>query len=267
MGEGRFPRALRRAWVLAPRVRARRSMAGMIPSASVHGSQRRILVIEDEPIVAEVVERYLSRDGYEVAVAGDGAEGLRAFQAMQPDLVILDLMLPGIDGLELCRTIRDAGATPVIIVTARDHEADKIQGLAIGADDYVTKPFSPRELSARVEAVLRRATSPLPAGEGAPKSLLRGDIAIDRQARTVTVRGVAVALTAREFDLLEFLASHPARVFTRSQLVEAIWSHDFDGDEGTVTVQVRRLRTKIEADPSRPTHLKTVWGLGYRFDT
>ncbi|MGE0134962.1 MAG: response regulator transcription factor [Dehalococcoidia bacterium] len=228
---------------------------------------RRILVVEDEDMVADVVERYLRRDGYEVEVAHDGNAGLAAYRRAAPDLVVLDVMLPGIDGLEVCQRIREDGATPVILLTARDGEADKINGLGLGADDYVTKPFSPRELVARVEAVLRRAAAPVrTSGAGARGSLRFGDLEVDPVKRTVLLRGEPVALTAREFDLLAYLAEHPGRVFSREQLMDAIWDEDFEGDAGTVTVHVRRLRTKIEHDPSRPAFLRTVWGVGYKFE-
>ncbi len=228
---------------------------------------KRILVVEDEDMVADVVERYLRRDGYEVEVAHDGTTGLAAYRRGAPDLVVLDIMLPGIDGLEVCQRIREDGATPVILLTARDREADKINGLGLGADDYVTKPFSPRELVARVEAVLRRTAAPVRTTDSTGSRPLRfGDLEVDPVKRTVLLRGEPVALTAREFDLLAYLAEHPGRVFSREQLMDAIWDEDFEGDAGTVTVHVRRLRTKIEQDPSRPVYLRTVWGVGYKFE-
>lgn len=230
----------------------------MTPTAT---TARRILVVEDEVMVAEVVQRYLRRDGHLVDVVHDGTTALDVFVATRPQLVVLDVMLPGLDGLELCRRIRAAGDTAIILLTARDGEADRINGLAIGADDYVTKPFSPGELAARVQAVLRRTSMT------APGDRLRfGNVAIDEQARAVEVAGVRVGLTAREFDLLVYFARHPGRVFTREQLVTAVWSDEFEGDAGTVTVHVRRLRAKVEDDASNPAHLKTVWGVGYRFD-
>ena len=221
----------------------------------------RILVVEDEAMVAEVVERYLRRDGYDVEVVHDGLAAAASYAAERPALVVLDVMLPGLDGLELCRRIRADGDTPIILLTSRDREADRINGLNLGADDYVTKPFSPGELAARVIAVLRRSTPP-------PRNthLRFGSITIDADARRVEVDGAMAALTAREFDLLLHLAQHPGVVFTRDQLVSAVWGDDFDGDPGTVTVHVRRLRAKVEADPPRPAHLKTVWGVGYRLD-
>ncbi len=224
-------------------------------------SPPRILVVEDEVMVAEVVERYLRRDGHLVDVVHDGTAALAAIESTHPALVVLDVMLPGLDGLEVCRRIRAAGDTAIILLTARDSEADRINGLALGADDYVTKPFSPGELAARVQAVLRRAH---------PASLTDemrfGQVTVDEQARSVSVAGVAANLTAREFDLLVHFLRHPGRVFTREQLVSAVWSDDFEGDAGTVTVHVRRLRSKLEEDASAPVHLKTVWGVGYRFD-
>jgi DNA-binding response OmpR family regulator len=216
-------------------------------------------------MVAEVVERYLRRDGYDVDVAYDGNAALDAFQRLAPDLVVLDIMLPGIDGLEVCRRIREQASTPVILLTARDREADKVNGLGLGADDYVTKPFSPRELVARVEAVLRRANGPATAST-VRNELRFGELTLDPVSRAVHLRGDPVALTAREFDLLLYLAQHPGRVFTREQLMDAIWDQDFEGDAGTVTVHVRRLRTKIEQDASRPAYLRTVWGVGYKFE-
>ena len=224
-------------------------------------TQHRILVVEDEVMVAEVVQRYLRRDGYAVEVVHDGHAAVAALAASKPSLVVLDIMLPGIDGLELCRRIRAEGDTAIILLTARDREADRINGLAIGADDYVTKPFSPGELAARVQAVLRRAAPPV-----RDEAIRFGNVVLNEQARAVEVDEVPTALTGREFDLLLHLARHPGRVFTREQLLDAVWSDGFEGDVGTVTVHVRRLRAKVEADPSQPVHLKTVWGMGYRFD-
>jgi DNA-binding response OmpR family regulator len=228
---------------------------------------RRVLVVEDEAMVAEVVERYLRRDGYEVDVAYDGNAAIDAYQRLAPDLVVLDVMLPGIDGLEVCRRIRETASTPVILLTARDREADKVNGLALGADDYVTKPFSPRELVARVEAVLRRAGGAANGASAGTRGELRfGELVIDPVRRSVHLGSEPVGLTAREFDLLLYFAEHPGRVFTREQLMDAIWDQDFEGDAGTVTVHVRRLRTKIEQDASRPAYLRTVWGVGYKFE-
>jgi DNA-binding response OmpR family regulator len=226
----------------------------------------RILVVEDEPMVAEVVERYLARDGHDVEVVHDGREAMEAFERFAPSLIVLDLMLPGIDGIEICRRIRERSQTPIIMLTARGDEVDKLQGLDVGADDYVTKPFSPRELAARVQAVLRRA-GPAWARQGGDDQLLRfNDLLIDLPKRAVENARGPLELTAREFDLLSFLTRHPGQVFTRDQLLDAVWDRTFAGEPGTVTVHMRRLRSKVEADASRPRHLKTVWGVGYKFE-
>lgn len=227
----------------------------------------RILIVEDEPIVAEVVERYLKRDGHEVAVVHDGREAIAAFERFAPSLIVLDLMLPGLDGIEICRRIRERSHTPIIMLTARGDEVDKLQGLDVGADDYVTKPFSPRELAARVQAVLRRA-GPQPANNTGEDRVLRfDDLLSDLPKRIVESAQGSLDLTAREFDLLSFLARHPGQVFTRDQLLDAVWDRTFTGEPGTVTVHMRRLRAKVEADASRPRHLKTVWGVGYKFES
>ncbi len=231
-----------------------------------------ILLVDDEAIVLEVVERYLARDGYLVHVASDGESALESARAARPDLVVLDLMLPGIGGLEVAQRLRATGPVPIIMLTARGEETDKIVGLGLGADDYVTKPFSPKELVARVGAVLRRtaggASAQSPAGgEGGEGAVLRhGALRIDPRGRTVERDGVALELTAREFDLLAFLARHAGQVFTRQQLLDRVWSFEFFGDPSTVTVHIRRLREKIEPDPVRPHYLKTVWGVGYKFE-
>jgi DNA-binding response OmpR family regulator len=229
----------------------------------VTSTARRILVVEDEQMVAEVVGRYLRRDGHDVRTVHDGAAALDAFEQIGPDLIVLDVMLPGIDGLEVCRRVREQAQTPVIMLTARGEEVDKLVGLGLGADDYVTKPFSPRELAARVLAVLRRAVARPP---GAGDVLRFGDLRINPAARTVEDRRGPVQLTAREFDLLLHLARHPGQVFTREQLLVSVWDYEFGGESSTVTVHMRRLRAKVEADPSRPRHLKTVWGVGYKFE-
>ncbi len=226
-------------------------------------AEQRVLVVEDEPMVAEVVDRYLRRDGYAVRVVGDGTTALAELERFQPDLVVLDIMLPGVDGLEVCRQVRATSKTAVIMLTARGEEVDKLVGLELGADDYVTKPFSPRELSARVKAVLRRAGE---RQDSERKQLRFGDLRIDGLTRAVENRGEPVELTAREFDLLFYLAGHPRQVFSRGQLMDAVWDYEFAGDSSTVTVHMRRLRAKIEADPSRPRYLKTVWGVGYKFE-
>jgi DNA-binding response OmpR family regulator len=224
----------------------------------------RVLVVEDEPMVREVVARYLRREGYEVRLAGDGETALAAWRDQPVDLILLDLMLPRLSGMEVCRQIRTVSDVPIIMLTARGEETDKVIGLGIGADDYVTKPFSPRELVARVQALLRRAR---PVSARGPNALIRsGDIEIDPRSRSVRVESRPVQLTAKEFDLLHFLASHPNHVFTRDELMNRVWDFAFAGDTGTVTVHVRRLRQKIEPDPDRPRYLKTVWGVGYKFE-
>jgi DNA-binding response OmpR family regulator len=219
-----------------------------------------VLVVDDEPIVREVVVRYLEREGYSTLEADHGETARELLERETPDLVVLDVMLPGLDGLELCRWIRSRSELPVIMLTARGEEADRIVGLELGADDYVTKPFSPRELAARVRTVLRRTSSEGTAGE----RLAFGDVVLDAEAREVTRAGAELKLTAKEFDLLWFLAVHPRRVFSRDQLMARVWGYEAALDTGTVTVHVRRLREKIEADPSQPRHLQTVWGVGYR---
>jgi len=221
-----------------------------------------VLVVDDEPIVRDVVVRYLRRDGFETLEAGDGEEARELIERDRPELVVLDLMLPGTDGLALCRWIRAQSNLPVIMLTARGDEADRIVGLELGADDYVTKPFSPRELAARVRAVLRRSTKP----PTPPVARLEfEDLELDAGTREVHAQGQKLKLTAKEFDLLYFLASNPRRVFSRDQLMQSVWGYEAALDTGTVTVHVRRLRSKIEVDPASPRHLETVWGVGYRF--
>jgi DNA-binding response OmpR family regulator len=219
-----------------------------------------VLVVDDEPIVREVVVRYLTREGHDTVEAADGNAARGAIERAEPDLVVLDVMLPGTDGLELCRWIRARSELPVIMLTARGEEADRIVGLELGADDYVTKPFSPRELAARVRSVLRRTA---PAGDDV-ELLTFGDIQLERATREARKSGEEVRLTAKEFDLLWFLASHPRKVFSRDQLMASVWGYTAALDTGTVTVHVRRLREKVEDDPSEPKYLETVWGIGYR---
>jgi DNA-binding response OmpR family regulator len=224
----------------------------------------KVLVVDDEPNIREVVSLYLRRDGHAVVSAGDGDEALRLFQQTQPDLVVLDLMLPGLSGLEVCRRLQANRRVPLIMLTAKGEEEDRIVGLGVGADDYMVKPFSPRELAARVEAVLRRVNETQPASE-TERVLVFDELEIDPNTREVAVRGEPVALTATEFDLLYHLASQPKRVFTRDQLMEAVWGYTFAAETSTVTVHMRRLREKIEPDPTQPRYLHTVWGVGYRF--
>jgi len=221
----------------------------------------RVLVVDDEPTIREIVVSYLERAGFKTLEAADGNRARELLEHDPPDLVVLDVMLPGTDGLELCRWIRSRSRLPVIMLTARGEESDRIVGLELGADDYVTKPFSPRELAARVRTVLRRAEPDAAADE----RLSYDGLVIDSSTREVTRGNEPLRLTAREFDLLWFLASHPRRVFSREQLMRRVWGYSAALDTGTVTVHMRRLREKIEDDPSHPRHLETVWGVGYRF--
>lgn len=225
----------------------------------------RILVVDDEPSIREIVRLYLTREGYDVREAADGDEALRVAREFMPDLVVLDLMLPKRDGFEVYRALSTPTPVPVIMLTARGTETDRIVGLTIGADDYVTKPFSPGELVARVKAVLRRSKMPPPPPDDTPRPLVFAGLRIDPATRIVAVRDHEVALTATEFDLLYELARHPERVFSREQLLDRVWSEDFYGDASTVTVHVRRLRQKIEPEPDNPTFIQTVWSVGYRF--
>ncbi|MDQ6670298.1 MAG: response regulator transcription factor [Chloroflexota bacterium] len=226
-----------------------------------------VLVVDDEPMVVEVVGRYLRRDGFAVTTAGSGPEGLAAGLDSQkpPQVIVLDVMLPGLDGLEVCRRLRHAHVTvPIILLTARAEEADRITGLGIGADDYVVKPFGPGELVARVKAQLRRVRlDTQPPNDG---RLHGGELELDATQRALKVRGESATLTAKEFDLLHYLMAHPGEVFSRDDLLDAVWDRNFVGGPATVTVHIRRLREKIERDPSRPSHLKVVWGTGYKFD-
>ena len=228
-------------------------------------SELTILVVEDEPSIAEVVGLYLQRAGYQVQIAADGRIAMSMLEMGIPDLVVLDLMLPEIDGLSLTRWLRDRSDVPIIMLTARREEIDRIAGLEMGADDYVVKPFSPQELVSRVRAVLRRIKREQgPAESERPLSF--GDLAINALSRTVTVSGKDVPLTAKEFDMLHLLAQHPKQVYTREQLLDRIWGGAEYIDPGTVTVHIRRVREKIEPDPSNPTRLVTVWGVGYKFE-
>ena len=224
----------------------------------------RVLVVDDERTVTEVVERYLLREGFEVAVAGDGAAALRLARVWGPDLMILDLRLPGLDGLEVCRRLRQHTRLPIIMLTSRSEETDRVVGLELGADDYVVKPFSPRELVARVKSVLRRASAD--PRQDAGGTLWFDGVAINPLTRTVNINGAAAQLTAKEFDLLFHLALHRGQVFTRSQLMDQVWDYEYAADPSTVTVHIRRLREKVESDPVRPRLIKTVWGVGYKFE-
>ena len=230
---------------------------------NLQAAPSRVLVVDDDLTVRDVVRRYLELAGHQVALADNGEDALAWIARHEPDLVVLDLMLPGIDGLEVCRRLRQTSAVPVVMLTALGEEENRIAGLQLGADDYVTKPFSPRELALRVSSVLRRSGAAQPP---AAKVLTDGDLRLDVAGRSATLRGVELALTTREFDLLVFLLSHPGEAFSREQLLEKVWGWDF-GDQSTVTVHVRRLREKIERTPAKPTRIATVWGVGYRYDT
>ena len=224
----------------------------------------RILVVDDQKVVTEVVERYLRLEGYEVSLAFNGAEALRLVQEWVPDMIILDLMLPAVDGLEVCRQIRKDNQVPIIMLTARGEEADRVVGLELGADDYIVKPFSPRELVARVKSVLRRTSWGSVQADG---GTLRFDqLTINPRTRIVTNGGEKAYLTGKEFDLLLFLALNHDQVFTREQMMDKVWDYTYASDPSTVTVHIRRLREKIEVDPVKPRYIKTVWGVGYKFE-
>lgn len=224
---------------------------------------QRILVVDDEPQVVEVLKLYLSREGFRASTAGDGEAALKAFAAEPPDLVVLDLMLPKLSGIEVFKRLRAKGTVPVIMLTARGDELDRVLGLELGADDYIVKPFSPREVVARIKNVLRRAQPP---SDGTEKAVIYGSLRIDPATRSVNVGERAVDLTGKEFDLLLFLARHPGQVFTRAQLLDKVWGYEFYGDASTVTVHIRRLREKIEDNPAEPRFLATVWGVGYKLE-
>jgi DNA-binding response OmpR family regulator len=226
---------------------------------------KNILVVEDEPSIAEVVSLYLKRAGYHVQIASDGRQAMNIFERQMPDFVILDLMIPETDGFSLTRWLRDRSNVPIIILTARREEIDRIAGLEMGADDYVVKPFSPQELVSRVRAVFRRLGQEQVEAES-ERSLSFDRLSIDPRSRVVKVNESAIELTVKEFDMLYLLAQHPKQVFTREQLLERVWGGAQYIDPGTVTVHVRRLREKIETDPSKPTRLLTVWGVGYKFE-
>jgi two-component system response regulator RegX3 len=223
----------------------------------------RILIVEDEDSFSDALSFMLRREGYEVFIAADGNTALAEFDKHGPDLVLLDLMLPGISGTEVCRIIRSKSTVPVIMLTAKDGEVDKVVGLELGADDYVTKPFSSRELLARVRAVLRRNGEQ---DELLPPTIEAGTVRIDIERHVVSVRGEHVTMPLKEFDLLEFLVRNSGRVLTRNQLIDRVWGADYVGDTKTLDVHIKRLRAKIEVDPSHPSHIHTVRGLGYKFD-
>jgi two-component system response regulator ResD len=228
-------------------------------------SKGTVLVVDDEPTIVEVVARYMERAGYETYQAADGPEALALADLHHPDLVVLDLMLPGIDGIEVMRRLHERPGDPVavILLTARGEESDRLVGLRRGADDYVVKPFSPAELVARVDAVMRRVNRPLDQDEGEP-AIEHGPLRVEPATRRVFLDGEEISLTQREFDLLAFFAARPGRVFSRDQLMEAVWEEPFYNDTSTVTVHVRRLRAKLGDDPTHPRFIETVWGVGYR---
>ncbi len=228
-------------------------------------NEKQILIVEDEPSLAEVTGLYLKRAGFQVQIAHDGKQAMSILEKQIPDFVIMDIMLPEIDGISLTRWLRDRSDVPIIMVTARREEVDRISGLEMGADDYVVKPFSPQELVSRVRAVLRRTGRDQAEAES-ERALLFESISIDPRTRVVTVKESIVELTAKEFDMLYLLARHPKQVFTRDQLLERVWGGAEYIDPGTVTVHVRRLREKIESDPSKPQKIITVWGVGYKFE-
>ncbi len=228
--------------------------------------RRRVLIVDDESSVREVLGQYLGLEGFDVLAAADGAAALQMFQRTPPDLMILDLMLPSVDGIEVCRRVRAVSAVPIVMLTARGEEADKIEGFRAGTDDYVTKPFSPREVVMRVQAIVRRLRATDVPAMVLDDTVHVGSLVIRPRLRRVEREGVPLELTTKEFDLLHFLASHPREVFTRQHLLDRVWDYSYYGDSGTVTVHIRRLREKIEADPARPRHVKTVWGVGYKFE-
>lgn len=224
---------------------------------------RKILVIEDEQDISRVIKDYLTINGYEVLVVENGQEGLKLIDTLSPDFIILDIMLPDVDGIELCRQIRETCITPILILSARGSDTDKVLGLGFGTDDYMTKPFSLSELVARINAHLRRGDM-----DSRPKHdelLQYGSLIIDKKAYKVTIEGREISLSAKEFELLYYLSKHKNQVFSKSQLLDAVWGYETFGDESTITVYIRRLREKLESDPSNPTFIKTVWGVGYKF--
>jgi DNA-binding response OmpR family regulator len=235
----------------------------------MHGASAHVLVVDDDPVVRDVLLRYLARDGLSAEAAADGLSAVAAFDARRPDVVVLDLMLPRLDGFEVFRRIKAIEpASAVLMLTARGRETERIVGLDSGADDYVSKPFSPRELAARIRAILRRTADSAPGAAGIekPEPITVGSLRIDIGAHAVSVDGEPMSLTPKEYELLTFFATNPGIAFTRDELLDRVWDVAYDGDPSTVTVHVRRLREKIETDPSRPVHLVTVWGAGYRFD-
>jgi DNA-binding response OmpR family regulator len=229
----------------------------------VKGVASTVLIVEDDPNTLEIVELYLRRDGHKVLMTPDGLEGLRLAREARPDLVVLDLMLPGLDGMEVCRILREESEVPIVMLTARVEEEDRLAGLDLGADDYLTKPFSPRELAARVRAVLRRTARD--ALERGPAELSQGDVKVDLRHHVVYIKGTQLLLTPTEFRLLALLMREPGRTFTREQIIDRVFGYDFDGFDRTVDTHVSNLRRKLEADPEKPRYIHTIYGVGYRF--
>ncbi|WP_374214209.1 response regulator transcription factor [Candidatus Desulfosporosinus nitrosoreducens] len=227
---------------------------------------QKILVVDDELNITDVCKKYLEREGYQVIVASNGEEAIEKWQKEHPDLIVLDLMMPRKNGWEVCQQIRDTDDVPVIMLTARGEEMDRLFGLTIGADDYLTKPFSPRELVLRIKSIFRRVNKGNNSSALPENKLIYNSLAINAETRTATVRGKLIELTVKEFDLLWLLASHPDQVFSRNHLLNQIWGVDYFGDTTTVTVHIRKLREKIEEIPSQPKYIKTVWGIGYKFE-
>lgn len=227
----------------------------------------KVLIIEDEQDISRILRDYISIHGYEVDVAKNGAEGLRLVDTWHPDFIILDLTLPDVDGIELCRQIRDRSTTPILILSARGSDTDKVLGLGFGADDYMTKPFSLSELVARINAHLRRVERMVSKSTQSDSGIIYiGNLKIDKKAYILTVDNREISLSAKEFELLYFLATHTNQVFTKSQLLDAVWGYTSIGDENTITVYIRRLREKVEVDPSRPIYIRTIWGVGYKLN-
>ncbi len=227
---------------------------------------KTILVVDDDPTIRDVLERYLRREGLAVRTAADGPSALQEVRSHKPDLVVLDLMLPGIDGWEICRRLRAESTLPILMLTARGEEYERILGLGLGADDYVTKPFSPGEVVARIQAIFRRIEMARSALAPSAEIIRCGELVVDPSTRQASVQGRALALTAKEFDLLHFLACHPGQVFSREQLLDQVWGYTYAGEGSTVTVHIRHLREKIEPDVANPRLIETVWGVGYRFN-
>ncbi|MGF7047720.1 DNA-binding response OmpR family regulator [Paenibacillus sp. DS2015] len=230
--------------------------------------QRKILIIEDEQDIARIIKDYISKNGYEATIAGNGKDALLAIELLNPEFIILDIMLPDIDGIELCRQIRENNNVPILILSARGSDTDKVLGLGFGADDYMTKPFSLTELLARIKSNLRRVESMVSAPPKQPDNediLHFGTVTIDKKGYKVTNEGNEISLSAKELELLFFLSKHRNQVFSKSQLLDAVWGYTAYGDESTITVYIRRIREKLEVDPSNPKYIKTVWGIGYKF--